>query len=139
MINTPLFMFIWTVINTALVYFQFGKPITHWICSFFQHLFCFQQFWIFYTLRWRGLQQSHHQLQHALDIALLNKTHIHMCVSTYNKIIISWCYQAVLHSSIFCLYAWLRYLFNWHALRFTKFLFWKDQTKYGTTQLKNHA
>ena len=27
-------MFIWTVINTVLVYVQFGQRITHWLCSF---------------------------------------------------------------------------------------------------------
>ena len=27
-------MFIWTMINTVLVYFQFGQEMTHWICFF---------------------------------------------------------------------------------------------------------
>ena len=34
-INASLSTFIWTLMNTVLVYFQFGKRITHWICWFF--------------------------------------------------------------------------------------------------------
>ena len=32
--HNHLFIFIWTVINTVLVYLQFGQRITHWICLF---------------------------------------------------------------------------------------------------------
>ena len=51
-------MFIWTVINTSLVYFKFEQPRTHWMRSFSKHLFCFQQSLMFYTLRWRGFHSS---------------------------------------------------------------------------------
>ena len=33
--------------------------------------------------------QSHNQLQDALDVDLETQTHVHTCVSTYNKVMIS--------------------------------------------------
>ena len=51
-INTPLFMFIWTMVNSVLAYFQFGQQIPHWICYFLAFVL-FPAIFVFYTSRWR--------------------------------------------------------------------------------------
>ena len=44
---THLIMFIWTVINIMLVYFQFRQWIMHWICSFFSICSASRNLWCF--------------------------------------------------------------------------------------------